>query len=54
MLAPVLHQTQALMGRHAGLQQWPQPSSVSLFIASPHPLLLVLLGQVLNAGRQSQ
>lgn len=40
MLAPVLRQTQALMGHHAGLQQWPQPSSVSPVLPPP-PLVLL-------------
>lgn len=39
MLAPVLHQTQALMGHHAGLPLWPPLSSVSHLLPRPHYVL---------------
>nr|CCQ43086.1 alternative protein C12orf51 [Homo sapiens] len=34
MLAPVLHQTQALMGHHAGLLPWP-PLSNNMIVTPP-------------------
>lgn len=39
MLAPVLHQTQALMGHRAGLPLWPPLSSVSQLLPGPHCIL---------------